>query len=90
MSRIVVAIGGNALGETPVDQKLALERAAVPLADLVAGGHQLVIVHGNGPQVGLIQSAFHLASEQAGQAEMPLCECVAMTQGYIGYHSCPK
>jgi carbamate kinase len=87
MSKIVVAIGGNALGETPTEQKQVSEQVAGPLVDLVAAGHQVIIAHGNGPQVGFIQSAFSLAAERIGdQAKMPLCECVAMTQGYIGYH----
>lgn len=87
MSKIVIAIGGNSLGDTPSGQKEALREVARPLVDLVAEGHQVIIVHGNGPQVGLLHGAFRTASKVDGwNFEMPLCECVAMTQGYIGYH----
>ncbi|MCI8480410.1 MAG: carbamate kinase [Oscillibacter sp.] len=85
--KVVVSIGGNALGETPQEQMDALYGAVRPIADLIAAGHTVALVHGNGPQVG----AIHLAMEHAhnqGQPvpAMPLPECVAMTQGYIGYH----
>lgn len=85
--KIVVALGGNALGLTPDDQKAAVQRAVEPLVELVRDGYRLAIVHGNGPQVGLI----HLAFEQARQSDphipaMPFAESTAMSQGYIGYH----
>lgn len=85
--KAVISIGGNALGTTPEEQAAALRQAVQPIAELIAGGHTVAVVHGNGPQVG----AIHLAMEHAhdsGQPvpSMPFPECVAMTQGYIGYH----
>lgn len=76
--KIVVALGGNALGDTPTEQKELLREASKPLAELIKKGHELVFVHGNGPQVGMINIAFG--------GEMPLPECTAMSQGYIGFH----
>jgi len=79
MSRIVVALGGNALGKTPQEQLQLVKNTAKPLVDLIADGHELIIAHGNGPQVGMI----NLNMESAN---MPFPECGAMSQGYIGYH----
>lgn len=84
--RIVVALGGNALGKDLAGQMQAVRATSRAIADLIADGHEVVIVHGNGPQVGLIQNAFgehhHLMPESD---VMPLSMCVAMSQGYIGY-----
>ena len=85
--KILVALGGNALGDTPEEQKELVKHAAESVADLVEQGHNVVVVHGNGPQVGMIQSAFEEAHQKKNQIpEMPLPECGAMSQGYIGYH----
>lgn len=85
--RVLVALGGNALGETPEEQLKLVVNAANSVADLVKDGHDVVIVHGNGPQVGMIQSAFeHGNSNQKNIPLMPLPESGAMSQGYIGYH----
>ena len=85
--KILVALGGNALGDTPEEQKELVKHAADSVADLVEQGHKVVVVHGNGPQVGLIQSAFETANEvKPNMPLMPLPECGAMSQGYIGYH----
>ena len=87
MSKVVVALGGNALGNTPQGQLDAVRKAAPSIIGLVAAGHQVVIGHGNGPQVGMIDNAFDYASHGDGKTpEMPLVECGAMSQGYIGYH----
>jgi carbamate kinase len=87
MSRIVIALGGNALGKTPEEQQRMIEEAAAPLVGLIKQGHEIIISHGNGPQVGMIQSAFDIASEINGKvSKMELPECTAMSQGYIGYH----
>ena len=85
--RMVLALGGNALGSTPGEQLEKARHAARALADLIAAGHEIIITHGNGPQVGMI----HLGLSAAAQsgvlpAEMPFPECGAMSQGYIGYH----
>lgn len=80
--RIVVALGGNALGKTAEEQSQIVKKTVRPLVDLVEGGSQVLITHGNGPQVGMINLAFESASEET----MPFPECGAMSQGYIGYH----
>ena len=85
--KIVVAIGGNALGNTPEEQIQAVRHTAKPIVDLIADGHEVIIAHGNGPQVGMINLAMDVASKSsAATPEMPFPECGAMSQGYIGYH----
>ena len=84
--KIVIALGGNALGETPEEQLSLVKETAKPLVDLIEEGHQLVIAHGNGPQVGMINAALEAAHAHAGTPSMPFPECGAMSQGYIGYH----
>lgn len=85
--KIVVALGGNALGDTPNEQLGLVKHAASSVADLVEQGHSVVVVHGNGPQVGMIQNAFDTAHDLNKKVPlMPLPECGAMSQGYIGYH----
>ena len=85
--RIVVALGGNALGKTPREQLSLVRETARPLVDLVEKGYELVIGHGNGPQVGMINLAMEYSSQRGGGTPfMPFPECGAMTQGYIGYH----
>lgn len=87
MARIVIALGGNALGNTPEEQKAKVGNAAKTIVDLVAQGHELIIAHGNGPQVGMINLGLsHSAADGVIKAEMPFPECGAMSQGYIGYH----
>ncbi|HCZ24085.1 MAG TPA: carbamate kinase, partial [Acholeplasmataceae bacterium] len=85
--KILVALGGNALGDTPKEQLELVKHAAHSVADLVEQGHHVVVVHGNGPQVGMIQNAFEIAHDLNPKVPgMPLPECGAMSQGYIGYH----
>lgn len=85
--RIVVALGGNALGDTALEQQERADHAAQALCTLVEQGHELVLAHGNGPQVGKIQLAFDVAKGIEDKVpEMPLPECTAMSQGYIGFH----
>ncbi|GCF94942.1 carbamate kinase [Enterococcus florum] len=85
MAKIVVALGGNALGNSANEQLSRAQLAAKSIADLIEQGHKVVIAHGNGPQVGQIRLAFEKAAE-AGKEIMPFAECIAMSQGYIGYH----
>lgn len=80
--RIVVALGGNALGNSAQEQRELVRKTAVPIVDLIAEGHEVVIAHGNGPQVGMINLAFDCGDVPP----MPFPECGAMSQGYIGYH----
>ena len=84
--RIVVALGGNALGNTPAEQIERVNNAAHALLGLIEQGNEIIITHGNGPQVGMIQNAFAAAHDAIGTPEMDLPECGAMSQGYIGYH----
>lgn len=87
MSGIVIALGGNALGKTVQQQRESVAHAAEMIADLAQQGKPLMIVHGNGPQVGMLRSAMMDASKRGIlPSDMPLNECVAMSQGYIGYH----
>ncbi len=79
--RIVVALGGNALGQTASEQSQIVKTTVRPLIDLIEDGNQLLLTHGNGPQVGMINLAF----EKSGD-NIPFPECGAMSQGYIGYH----
>ena len=81
MSKFVVALGGNALGNDVTEQLANAQTAAKSIIDLVAQGHDVLVVHGNGPQVGMIKKLM-----DAGTFEMPMPECTAMSQGYIGYH----
>ena len=86
MSRIVVALGGNALGKTPQEQLEIVKDTAKNLTDLVEAGHELIITHGNGPQVGMIFNAMAAVDPTTTTDDMPFPECGAMSQGYIGYH----
>ncbi len=84
--RIVIALGGNALGNTLPEQMVAVKTTAKALCDLIEEGHQVVVVHGNGPQVGMINNAMAaLSREDENQPNTPLSVCVAMSQAYIGY-----
>ena len=84
--RIVIALGGNALGKNLPEQMQAVKETSKAIANLIEAGHQVVIAHGNGPQVGMIQNAFAAYRKQEPSADvMPLSMCVAMSQGYIGY-----
>ncbi len=86
MPRVVIALGGNALGNTAFDQLEKSRVAARSVADLIEMGHQVVVAHGNGPQVGQIRLAFEHSSKDKMAPFMPFAECTAMSQGYIGYH----
>ncbi len=84
--RIVIALGGNALGNTLPEQMVAVKTTAKALCDLIEEGHQVVVVHGNGPQVGMINNAMAaLTREDPQQPNTPLSVSVAMSQAYIGY-----
>ena len=85
--RIVIALGGNALGSNLPEQMIAVKQTARAIVDLIQEGHQVIIAHGNGPQVGMIQKAMAelTRSEPDKYIPCPLSVCVAMSQGYIGY-----
>ncbi len=85
-SRIVIALGGNALGNTLPEQMVAAKTTAGSIVDLIEEGHEVIISHGNGPQVGMINNAMAaLSREDTNQPNTPLSVCVAMSQAYIGY-----
>jgi carbamate kinase len=84
--RIVIALGGNALGNTLPEQYEAVKTTSKAIADLIEDGYEVIISHGNGPQVGMIQLAMNeLTRLDAKYTAPPLSVCVAMSQGYIGY-----
>ena len=85
--RIVIALGGNALGNNLPEQMEAVKITSKAIVDLIEDGHEVVICHGNGPQVGMIQNAMTelTRSDPEKYIPCPLSVCVAMSQGYIGY-----
>ena len=84
--KIVIALGGNALGNNLKEQMEAVQITAKPIVDLLEAGHQVVLTHGNGPQVGMINLAMALAHGVDAKIEgLSMSMCVAMSQGYIGY-----
>ncbi|MGL4730615.1 MAG: carbamate kinase [Clostridium sp.] len=92
MSRIVIALGGNALQANPKDttaeaQLVTAKETSQAIVDLIQEGHEVIVAHGNGPQVGQIVATYELAaSVNENNPIMPFPECGAMSQGYIGYH----
>jgi carbamate kinase len=84
--RIVIALGGNALGNNLTEQMTASKSTAKAIADLIIAGNEVIISHGNGPQVGMIQNAMsELVRSDPRYPVIPLSVCVAMSQSYIGY-----
>ena len=85
--RVVIALGGNALGNTITEQKEVVKGTVKVIAGLIKEGHEVIVTHGNGPQVGMIQKAFTaLKNAEPEKYEFcPLDVCAAMSQGYIGF-----
>ncbi len=84
--RIVIALGGNALGNTLPEQAEAVKITSKAIVDLIEDGNQVIVAHGNGPQVGIINNAMAaLQKEDPKQGFTPLSVCGAMSQAYIGY-----
>ena len=83
--RIVIALGGNALGNSPEEQLRLVQDTAKAIVDL-ADDYDIVVTHGNGPQVGMINMAMEVAHDEVGTPVVGFAECGAMSQGYIGYH----
>jgi len=86
MKRVILALGGNALGDNLHEQMIAVRSAAKAISDLIEDDLEVVVTHGNGPQVGMI----NLAMETAARVDdslffIPMSVCVALSQGYIGY-----
>ena len=84
-NRVVVALGGNALGKDIEEQKIAVAKTAEVIVDLAQQGLEIVITHGNGPQVGMIQDAMdNVVVRYKIYKQVPLPSSIAMSQGYIG------
>ena len=85
--RIVVALGGNALGKNLPEQAVAVRTTSQAIVDLIEQGNEVIVVHGNGPQVGMIANAMTelTRSDPEKYIPCPLSVCGAMSQGYIGY-----
>ena len=84
--KIVIALGGNALGKNLEEQRKAVKITASAIADLVEKGHEVIVSHGNGPQVGMIHNALILWQKNDKTASIPQLDVsVAMSQGYIGF-----
>ncbi len=86
MSRILISLGGNALGTDFDELVQSVGVVAKPIVGLVVAGHEVVVCHGNGPQVGMIKSSIDRGKTDFHQPLVPLSEAVAMSQAYIGYH----
>ncbi|MDN5413404.1 MAG: carbamate kinase [Lactococcus raffinolactis] len=87
MKRIVIALGGNALGNNPREQLDHVNQAAPAMVNLIKLGYEIIISHGNGPQVGMLEKAINMsANMDSSIPHVQLPECTAMSQGYIGYH----
>lgn len=86
MAKIVVALGGNALGKSPEEQLELVKSTSKSLVALIQKGHEVVISHGNGPQVGSINLGLNFAADHEQRPSFPFAECGAMSQAYIGYH----
>lgn len=89
MDKVVIALGGNALAEAgkPATAEAQFEsvlKTAEHIANIIKDGYQVIVAHGNGPQVGRIVLQNELASSET--PAMPFDVCGAMSQGYIGYH----
>lgn len=83
--RIVVALGGNALGTNLEEQMTCVKIAAVSIVDLLEEGYKVVVSHGNGPQVGFIRDCFDFYEKSHNTKTLPMSVCVSLSQGYIGY-----
>ncbi len=86
MQRILISLGGNALGTNFDELVASVGIVAEPIVDLIGAGNEVVMCHGNGPQVGMIKSSIDRGQAEYHFALMPLSETVAMSQAYIGYH----
>ena len=87
MKKVVIALGGNALGNTPEEQKERVKHSARSIVDFVQSGVQVLVCHGNGPQVGMIKKSIDIAAKSGEKLPfVPFPECGAMSAVYIGYH----
>ncbi len=85
--KIVIALGGNAIGKNPAKQLNLVKKSSSVIVDFIEQGHDVIITHGNGPQVGMINKAFEDSKKiNENSPHIPFAECNAMSQGYIGFH----
>ncbi|HHT45496.1 MAG TPA: carbamate kinase [Fastidiosipila sp.] len=84
--RILISLGGNALGTDPVPLVETARTVAEPLAELISNGYEVVLCHGNGPQVGMIKVGLDGGRTPEGKTPVPMADCVAMSQSYMGHH----
>lgn len=84
--KMLIALGGNSFGNSPSQQLEIVKSTAAKIIDLVEQNYEIIITHGNGPQVGMLEKQFEFAKEHINTPEIPLAESVAMSQAYIGYH----
>lgn len=85
--RIVIALGGNALGNSTAEEMERIDKAVPSLVGLARLGNEIIITHGNGPQVGMVQNVFEIAHDMnPANPTVDLSDAVALTQGFIGYH----
>ena len=83
--RVVIALGGNALGENLSEQMVAIRGTSKKIVELVKADYQVVLTHGNGPQVGLVTDCFDTYKIDHDIDRFTMSVCVSITQGYIGY-----
>ena len=81
--RIVIALGGNALGNTLPEQMKAVKITSRAIVDLIEEGCEVVVAHGNGPQVGMVNNAMiALTQEGTQKPNPPISVCVSTSQAY--------
>ena len=85
--RLVIALGGNALGNTPEEQLQLVKHTAKTVVDLVEEGYDVIIGHGNGPQVGMINNALEFSAKGGGKTpDMPFAEYSNLSTGEETVH----
>lgn len=83
--RAVIALGGNALGKNLHEQMEAVQRTSKKIVEIIKQGYEVVLTHGNGPQVGLMTDCFDSYKVNHDIDDFTMSVCVSITQGYIGY-----
>ncbi|MDO5022701.1 MAG: carbamate kinase [Eubacteriales bacterium] len=82
--RILISLGGNALGTERESLLKTAQTVADSVAERIAKGDEVLICHGNGPQVGIIKTSMDIGLKEANMPALPLSDAVAMSQSYIG------
>ena len=90
MSRIVIALGGNALGNSPSEQLKIVKNTAKNIMDIVQMGNEVIITHGNGPQVGMVNLAFENSHNLKGDTPLMMYHLIELISSIIfGYNFRP-